>query len=207
MLVNRLVNGGFETGSLSPFNGINAVVVSSNSHSGYFSVRLAGGTANAFMQQFVPVAPGESFELIVSLAKLGAAVSPPVTLTVGYYNAVFAFLGYGLITSIPAGRIPDNNEADWTVIYQTTSTAPAGTTQALVLINKLPLSGSADMFVDDAALLDAAGLRGPTGPTGPSGATGAIGSTGATGATGDPGPIGATGATGATGPTGAQAAR
>ncbi len=61
--------------------------------------------------------------------------------------------------------------------------APAGTTQALVLINKLPQADSPDVIADDAALLEAAGggATGPTGPTGPTGATGATGATGPTG--------------------------
>lgn len=218
MLENRIENGGFETGSLSPFTGTEAVIVDTNSHSGIFSVRMTGGTANAFVQLFVPVEPGDSFELLVSLAKSDAAVSPPVSITVGYYSAAFAYLGSGLSAYLPPDRLPDNAEDNWIELYLTVSPAPAEATQALILINKLPLAGSSDMVLDDIALLavnaptgatGATGPAGPTGATGPQGATGAPGPTGATGlqgATGATGPAGPTGATGAAGPPGPQGA-
>ena len=180
MIENRIINGSFETGSLAPFTGVNATISSPTSHTGSFSALLTGGTANSFILQFVPVLPSENFELFVSLTKIGSAISPPISITVGYYNGS-SFLGYGLITNIPSGHLPDNNENDWTEIYQTTSPAPAGTTQALVLINKLPLAGSADVFADDVALLTAIGAQGPAGPTGATGPTGPTGPTGTTG--------------------------
>jgi len=201
---NRIVNGSFESGSLAPFTGVNAVIITTNSHSGSRSVRLTGGTSNSFIQQFVPVSPGENFELLVSLAKLGTAVSPSFSISVGYYNASFSFLGNGLVISIPSGRLPDNNEDDWVEIYQTTSPAPAGTTQALILINKLPLAGSADTIVDDVALLAITGVIGPTGPQGLQGPTGSQGLQGVQGPIGPTGPQGLQGLQGPTGPTGSQ---
>lgn len=152
-MYNSIVNGGFETGTLAPFTGANAVIDGTRSHAGTFSTRLAGGTANAFVQQFVPVLPGDGFELFVSMSKIGAAASPPVSITVGYYNGSFAFLGYGLIAFIPSGRLPAIADNDWQEIYQTAAPAPDGATQALVIVNKLPQAGSADILIDDIALL------------------------------------------------------
>lgn len=152
-MYNSIVNGGFESGALTPFTGANTVIDGTRSHAGTFSARLAGGTANAFVQQFIPVLPGDGFELFVSLSKVGPAASSPVSITVGYYNGSFAFLGYGLIAFIPAGRLPSVTDNDWQEIYQTVAPAPDGATQALVLINKLPQAGSADLLVDDVALL------------------------------------------------------
>jgi hypothetical protein len=195
---NLIVNGGFETSSLPPWGGVNASVTSTESHSGFYSALLTGGSANSYIYQFVPVRPGENFEFAAFLAKLGAGTSAPVTLTVGYYNASFSFLGYGMIVNIPTGGLPDATIGNWSEIFQTTTPAPTGITQALVLINKLPQAGSPDVLVDDVSFI----ATGPTGPTGPTGVTGPTGATGAAGHTGVTGPTGATGPTGVTGPTG-----
>ena len=85
---------------------------------------LLGGNVNAFITQFVPATAGSAYEFLVSLAKATAATSPPISLSVGFYDASFTFLGYGLITSIPSDRLPDVNDETWLEIYQTTSIAP-----------------------------------------------------------------------------------
>lgn len=151
---NRIVNGSFESGSLAPFLSLNVVIDSSRSHSGFFSARMAGDTANAILYQVVPVSAGENFELFVSLAKVGTAPSPPMTIFVSYYSTSFTFLGNGLLTSIPANHLPNEvSGTDWTEIYQTTEPVPDLATQAYVFIGKLPQAGSADVLVDDVSLL------------------------------------------------------
>ncbi len=50
----------------------------------------------------------------------------------------FSFLGYGLITTIAANRLPNVEEGDWLEVYQTTNPPPSGATQALILVNALP---------------------------------------------------------------------
>ena len=182
---NLIVNGSFETGVLSPWVGMNATITSQYSHSGFFSARLQGGNVVSFIAQTVPVNVGEGFEFLVSLAKVGFAPAAPVQIQVIYLDSMSNLLGNGLFTNIPADRIPTADNDTWLEIYQTTTLAPQGATQAFVLINSLPQAGTADILVDDVALLTA-----PSGPTGP------------TGATGPPGPTGPTGATGATGETG-----
>ena len=37
---NLIINGGFETGTLSPWTGVNATITNQYSHSGFFSARL-----------------------------------------------------------------------------------------------------------------------------------------------------------------------
>ncbi|PTY75922.1 hypothetical protein B5V88_13475, partial [Heyndrickxia sporothermodurans] len=170
-----IVNGDFESGTLSPWIILNASTTVTFSHSGYFSAQLFGGDLNSFIGQFVPASAGQSFELIVSLSKIGVNPSPPVTIQVTYFDSLFNFLGFGKLTNIATERVPNvENNVTWLEVYQTTSPAPAGTTQAFVLINKLPLTGSADILVDDVSLLlsEAMGSPGPTGPTGPTGVTG-----------------------------------
>lgn len=150
---NRVINGGFETGTFSPWAATNATITNQFSHSGSFAARLLGGNVNSFVFQFVEANPTKRFEFLVSLAKVGPLTSPPVSLSVAFYNASFGFLGYGLITNIPSSRLPNVENETWLEVYQSTSPAPLGTTQALVLINKLPQAGSADVIVDDVALL------------------------------------------------------
>ena len=198
-----LLTGGCETGNLAPWISLNSTINHTISHSGYYSVSLAGGTLNSYFYQIVPISPNQEFEFIVSIAKLNALISPAVVLSVAYYNSAFSFLGYGLIVNIPSGNITDNSIADWTEIYQTTSLAPATATQALVLVKKLPLAGSASLAFDDVSLVALSGMTGDTGATGATGATGVTGVTGATGAAGSTGDSGATGTTGGTGATGA----
>ncbi|BCD23505.1 hypothetical protein BC30090_2402 [Bacillus cereus] len=112
MIKNRIVNGGFETGTLSPFIVNNPSFISinnSNSHSGVYSARLSGSLATAIIAQAVPVSPNETFELFVSLSKVGPFPSPLIAINVQYYNGN-TFLGDGLVTFIHSNRIPDNIE-------------------------------------------------------------------------------------------------
>ena len=86
MIKNRIVNGGFETGTLSPFIVNNPSFISinnSNSHSGVYSARLSGSLATAIIAQAVPVSPNETFELLYPFLK---TPSPLIAINVQYYN-------------------------------------------------------------------------------------------------------------------------
>lgn len=157
MIDNRIVNGGFEnsTVSVSPFSGSNVTIITTNSHSGSNSARFVGGTSSATLSQLVPVSPGENFEFLVSLAKIGSNTSPPIDIFISYRDSNNNAIPNALTTTIhiPSGRLPNNNEDDWIEIYRTTTVAPAAATQALVEIIKRGLSNSAPVVVDDVALL------------------------------------------------------
>ncbi|WP_412762099.1 NTTRR-F1 domain, partial [Priestia endophytica] len=199
---NLIVNGGFETGTLSPWFFSNAIVTNQFSHSNFYSARLQGGDTVSYIGQLVPVNPGDTFELLVSLAKVGLDQAAPIQIQVVYLNDLSNSLGNGLFINIPVNRIPTADNNTWLEIHQITTPAPPSATQAFVLINTGPQVETADILVDDVSLLTVIGVTGPTGPTGPTGATGDLGPTGPTGATGDLGPTGPTGATGDLGPTG-----
>jgi hypothetical protein len=83
---NLVVNGGFETGSLNPWIALNAAITTISTHSGFYAAVLEGGAVNAVLAQDVPVEAGESYELIVSLAKAGAEPNPLVMVTISYYD-------------------------------------------------------------------------------------------------------------------------
>lgn len=160
-LNNVVVNGDFETGSLTPWLSANTSINSTFSHSGFFSAQLAGGGLNSFISQFVPITAGNNLELLFSLAKIGALPSPTVSTSIAYYDAVFNFLGFGLIVNNISSRIPDVTTNDtWLELYNATSPAPAGTTQALITIDALPQAGTANILVDD---IEALLVTGPAG--------------------------------------------
>ncbi len=149
-----IVNGGFETGTLEPWTALNTLITDQYSHSGLFAARLVGGASISYLFQFVPVNPGQRFEFRIYLAKIGIAPSPPVSISVGYYNEAKNFLGYGFVTSIQKNLLAGADENDWLEVNKAVDPAPAGSTQALVFVNKLPQSGSADIIVDDISLLE-----------------------------------------------------
>ncbi|MEH7521557.1 NTTRR-F1 domain, partial [Priestia megaterium] len=171
---NLIINGGFETGTLTPWTSANTTVTSQFSHSGSLSARFQSSPFASYIGQFVPLNPGESMEVLASFAKVGTAPSTPVFIQVTFYDSLSNFLGPGLGTTILGGRIPTADNNTWLEIYQTTTPAPPNTTQAFILIYTSPQAGTANVLVDDVALLVAPDT-GATGPTGPAGATGATG--------------------------------
>jgi YVTN family beta-propeller protein len=161
-IINKIQNPGFETGTFANWAVSNATIDFTHSHSGNFSARLTGGAVDAFVSQTFSINPGENFEATVALAKLGPASSPPVGITVFYYNAALSFLGIGLNTFIPASRLPDNNEDDWIEFTQITAPAPANAAVGQITVFKSASAGSADVLVDDVSLLLFEGASTPT---------------------------------------------
>ncbi|WP_313894937.1 NTTRR-F1 domain [Psychrobacillus sp.] len=159
---NLVINGDFETGTLSPWISDNATITNQYSHSGFFSARLQGGNVVSFIAQTVSVNEGEGFELLVSLAKVGFSPAAPVQIQVIYLDSMDNSLGNGIFVNVPVDRIPTADNDTWLEIYQTTTQSPPGATQAFILINSLPQAGTSDILVDDVALLTA-----PTAPPDP----------------------------------------
>ncbi|MEB9662956.1 NTTRR-F1 domain, partial [Bacillus cereus] len=189
MITNLIMNGGFESGTLAPFITTNVQVVNTNSHSGIYSASLIGGEANAQLIQAIPIPPNESFEFLISLAKIGGAPSPPLSIKLAYYyNSIF--LEQGLIISIPLNHLPNGNQSNWLEIYLITPQSPPLANKAILLIYKEGQAGSSRVLIDDVALQYVTAL--PIGVTGITGATGPTGLTGPTGDTGDTGPTGLT---------------
>jgi hypothetical protein len=172
---NLVINGDFEIGSLSPWDSEGASITGENSHSGLYSVRLAGGTDTAYLTQLVPVTPGENYELFTSLAKVGGAPSPFVSVSLFYLDGSFNIVGYDLVDDVYENRLPNGVAAEWITVYHLTSVVPQSATQALIAIYKAPEAGTSDLLVDDVQLLEATGSQGPAGPTGPTGPAGEYG--------------------------------
>ncbi|QDF55116.1 NTTRR-F1 domain [Bacillus velezensis] len=203
---NLINNGSFESGDLTGWSGVSASVVSAFAHTGAFSAQFAGGITSASLSQTVPVSPQQSFQLFISLGKIGTIANPEINLRVLYLDASNAVVGTGLNINVTIGNMPNTIFDTWTEVYQTTTAAPAAAVQAQILISKTAGSSNTPVvLIDDVAFVGptgATGTTGPTGATGATGSTGVTGDTGPTGATGITGPTGATGATGSTGATG-----
>ncbi|MED3977174.1 NTTRR-F1 domain [Priestia megaterium] len=165
LIQNLIINGGFERGTLTSWSSANTTVTSQFSHFGSFSARFQSSPFTSYMGQFVPLNPGESMEVLASFAKVGTAPSTPVFIQVTFYDSLSNLLGPGLGTTIPGGQIPTVNNDTWLKIDQTTTPAPPNTTQAFILIYTVPQAGTANVLVDDVALL-VAPATGNTGPTG-----------------------------------------
>jgi len=147
------LNSGFETGTLSPWIGFNAVVTSGQVHQGFFKAVLTAGGLNSYIYQFVPVVPGENGQLVLSLAKESALAAPIVTLTVQYYTAGGIFLGFGALENIQPDGLPIVTAQTWKTVYSIVFTVPATAAAALIVINALPAAGTSSVAVDDVELV------------------------------------------------------
>uniref|UniRef100_UPI0004725DC2 NTTRR-F1 domain n=1 Tax=Paenibacillus polymyxa TaxID=1406 RepID=UPI0004725DC2 len=206
LFTNLVSNGDFEIGSTLFWSSVNVTVTNlSVKKTNFYSAILAGGAVDASLSQVVFAAPGESYTLSLSAAKIGSLSSPQVNIFLYYYDAAFSFLGTGLTTYLSAGTLPDAVNGTWQSLYEVTAPVPANAAYAFLIISKNALANTADVAIDAVALVkaSAAGTVGPAGPAGPTGATGASGASGDTGATGPAGATGATGIGGPVGPTGA----
>ncbi|MED1791002.1 NTTRR-F1 domain, partial [Brevibacillus laterosporus] len=166
---NKAVNGDFETGSLVPWISTNVTINNQQSHSGTFSALLFGTTTSSLMFQTVPVTTGDSFEFFLSIAKIGNLPSPQVNIAVIYVNAASIPISIGMSVILPVNHLPNNLNNDWITIYNTTSVVPEAATQAMIIIHKIPAPSTADIVVDDIALIQTGG--GTIGATGTTGAT------------------------------------
>ena len=75
MSINDLiVNGGFETGFLPPWQGYSTIVTSAYRHSGVFSAQMQDGLAVIY--QIINGDFSQSMEVIASASKVGALPNP-----------------------------------------------------------------------------------------------------------------------------------
>lgn len=147
------LNPSFETGSLAPWVGFNAAVTPNDAHQGFFKAELAGQGLNSFIYQFIPVNPGDNGQLILSLAKDVEDTSPPVSVTVQYYDEGSTFLGYGLLQNIATDGLPVVAGQAWKTVYSLVDAVPLMAANALIVINALPTPESSKVLVDDVELV------------------------------------------------------
>ncbi|WP_237691071.1 NTTRR-F1 domain [Paenibacillus caui] len=154
MIQNIVANSGFESGSLTPWSSNQASVTTNEAHTGNYAALLNGGV-NSFIYQTVSVTPGDSYELKLSVAKIGVSTAPLISISVQFYNANLAFLSYGLINSIRIDSLPAVQNDTWKTVYNVTAPAPPNAAYARVLINSIGIAGNSSVLVDDVQLVTA----------------------------------------------------
>jgi hypothetical protein len=156
-IINKVLNGNFDTNSLAPWDSLNAVLDPSQSHTGYFCALLTGETTYSFISQTISVKPEQNFEFLCSLSHIAASPNvpnPQINIYVSYLDSNQQFINYGLIQKVLVGHLPGNSDGNqWLEIYKTTLLAPASAVQAVVLIETVPKAGTSSVLVDDVALL------------------------------------------------------
>lgn len=163
-----IINGGFETGAFPPWIPYDAAITFDYKHSGFFSAILDAEAEDSFIFQVVPITPGERYVFWVSLSKIGPEPNPLVNVLIAYFDARFNLLGRGLLLSAYPDSLPNVEKNTWLELYETTEITPPGAAYAIVLIDIVVETGTADVVVDDISLLVAEGT-GPAGPAGPAG--------------------------------------
>jgi len=126
-------------------------MISKLSHTGGYCARIPAGAAS-YAYQIVPVTEGDSFLLLASLGKASSDPGPYGYLFVNYYDDGLNFKGTGLLEHI-VPRLGDATDNGWTTVYFPTTAVPAGATKAYVVFLTISAPGSADLLVDDVALL------------------------------------------------------
>lgn len=148
VIQNKIVNGGFEAG-LSGWVSQNTTIVGTPTIEGFFAALLQGGNLNSSLIQSVQAGPGDTFELKLSITRDTVGTTPIVAVSIAYFNAANALLGYGLIENI---RVPNASVRLYQAVYNNVSPAPAGTVRAEVAILRQASTGTAGIFVDQIIL-------------------------------------------------------
>ncbi|MCI4252660.1 NTTRR-F1 domain [Bacillus sp. CCB-MMP212] len=90
-------------------------------------------------------------EFLISLAKIGGAQSPPITINLAYlYDSLF--LEQGLIMRIPSNHLPNGNPSNWLELYQIVSPSPPLANKVMLFIYKEGQAGSSRVLIDDVSL-------------------------------------------------------
>lgn len=170
---NLITNGGFETGDLEGWGTLNTMVTYFSPHTGNYAAFFPSGATPASMSQTVTIEPGESFKLLVSLAKFGLLPHPRINISVTFFNENNAQVGTGLNTVITNGTLPSATLNNWHEVYQITAAAPETATQARVELSKADHRFYySSVLIDDVMLLRFPGSSAPPGATGLNGILG-----------------------------------
>lgn len=148
-IIRNLIDGSsFEQG-LFHWESEDVTIVTDPTNEGFAAALLKGGSANSFLIQSVPAAPGDTFELLLSLARDPLGSTPIVSASIGYYDEADNFLGNGLVENI---RLPDAAVQVYQTVYGITSPAPPDTVRTQLTIVRLAATGTAAILLDQVVL-------------------------------------------------------
>jgi hypothetical protein len=156
---NLLVNGDFETGSLSGWTSESTTgIAAGGSHGGTYSARLLNGPCfgGSTISQSVPVSLREQYRLIL----WGKHVSTPPSDVSSTEATIRFFSGGVLLDDEPAIRVtfPSDSPADGWIRLRTTATAPVGADTAEIAVKSKNFS---ELRIDDVVfekIKDAGGI-------------------------------------------------
>ena len=114
------------------------------------SMKFHGGADNAYIQQKVPVTPGQSYLLTAWFATSATGPGAPVHIFVQYYTKDNQLLGFGLYHIL---FVTDMTET-WFPYRGITTAVPPDASYAWVLINKVPHEHSESLLVSDCKMIE-----------------------------------------------------
>ncbi|MFS0566840.1 NTTRR-F1 domain [Brevibacillus invocatus] len=150
--MNLINNGGFETGSLWPWQGMNASIHSMHLQTGYFCAELAGGMIKASIQQIVPVEPHVSYLFSMSIAKSQISGAPLMSMFLLFLDHFYQTASVGFANSMRIRNQPQSETGAWKTIVESTTESPPNAAYALLCILKAPQQASSAVLVDDIGL-------------------------------------------------------
>ncbi|PYG85785.1 hypothetical protein LY28_03205 [Ruminiclostridium sufflavum DSM 19573] len=147
---NLVVNGDFNTGSLSPWGGVNSSITTQYRHTGLFAVLMENKDTPSVISQTINGTFSEGFEIVASVKKTGNLPNPQVAVVLTYFDKDSDLLGTSLVLEVAEGSLTDNS---WLQIYKTISPAPSETAYSILTVTKSVLEDSAEIVADDISLL------------------------------------------------------
>lgn len=154
VIQDLIENGRFELGSIAPWIGLNARVISKTHPrvDGVYSAVLKSGNINASIEQLVNVLPGETYQFIASLATDKKGYSPPVSIYLEYLDRNLDSVGNGLEVTIEKGQLPNGRKGTFKTITYDTSEVPHEASFAKLTIRKKGYEESTGVVIDNIAL-------------------------------------------------------
>lgn len=144
---NRVRNSGFEE-KLAGWSAEGAAAISAENgqlvHSGVGAAMLAG--VNAFLSQTVNAGRGARLVFIAHLRGTARQANGPVVIRLRWVDSTGAFIATALEIFIPQNQLAADA---WTMLYEYTNLAPAGTAGLNIRIDAPLSEGEAAVVIDD----------------------------------------------------------
>lgn len=154
VIQDLIENGRFELGSIAPWKGVNARVISKTRPrvDGVYCAALKGGNIDASIEQLVNVLPGETYQFIASLATDKKGYSPPLSITLEFLDENLNKLSNGLEAVIGKGQLPNGKKGTFKMVTHGTEKVPHGTSFAKLIIRKMGCEESTGVIIDNIVL-------------------------------------------------------
>ncbi|WP_105617307.1 NTTRR-F1 domain [Vallitalea okinawensis] len=152
---NLIKNNNFEDGTLDPWIGSNAYIDSilSPEGSGKYSAVLAGREVDASIHQIINVVPGESYNLVMTLATKDEEISPPITVTLEFLDLSGHPIKEGINYRLLKGQLSNYFSTTHKTIHETSLRVPANSYFAKLTIMKMAFPFTSSVVIDNVSLI------------------------------------------------------